>query len=101
MYMAFKTRPSPRSKIGINAGGAHFLQLYRKNKYGDSYTLEPRYSEGPRDWQKYVPYNEVSLYRGSLIFIYFPSKCWGKQNRSLYPGLRYIEVLQISRFHCI
>ena len=27
--------------------------------------------------------------------------CGGKQNRSLYPGLRYIGVLQLSRFHCI
>ena len=24
----------------------------------------------------------------------------GKENRSLYPGLRYIEVLYIMRFHC-
>ena len=24
----------------------------------------------------------------------------GKENRSLYPGLRYIEVLYIRRFHC-
>ena len=31
----FETRPSPLSKIGENAFGAHFLQLYRKNEYGD------------------------------------------------------------------
>ena len=31
----FETRPSPLSKIGENAFGTHFLQLYRKNEYGD------------------------------------------------------------------
>ena len=31
----FETRPSPLSKIGENAFGAHFLQLYRKNDYRD------------------------------------------------------------------
>ena len=31
----FETRPIPLSKIGENAFGAHFLQLYRKNEYGD------------------------------------------------------------------
>ena len=29
----------------------------------------PRYNEGPRDWQKFVRYNEVSLYRGSSCYI--------------------------------
>ena len=28
-------RPNPLSKIGGNAFGAHFLQLYRKNEYSD------------------------------------------------------------------
>ena len=31
----FETRPSPLSKIGENAFGAHSLQNYRKNEYGD------------------------------------------------------------------
>ena len=31
----FETRPSPLSKLGENAFGAHFLQLYLKNEYGD------------------------------------------------------------------
>ena len=35
----FETRPSPLSKIGENALGAHFLQLYRKNEYGDPHFL--------------------------------------------------------------
>ena len=34
-YMPFETHPSLLSKIGENAFGAHFLQLYRKNEYGD------------------------------------------------------------------
>ena len=35
----FETRPSPLSKIGENAFGAHFLQLYPQNEYGDPYFL--------------------------------------------------------------
>ena len=35
----FETRPSPLSKIGESAFGAHFLQLYRKNEYGDPHFL--------------------------------------------------------------
>ena len=35
----FETRSGPLSKIGENAFGAHFLQLYCKNKYGDPHFL--------------------------------------------------------------
>ena len=35
----FEARPSPLSKIKENAFGAHFLQLYRKNEYGDPHFL--------------------------------------------------------------
>ena len=35
----FETRPSPLWKIKENAFGAHFLQLYRKNEYGDPHFL--------------------------------------------------------------
>ena len=35
----FETRPSPLSKLRENAFGAHFLQLYRKNEYGDPHFL--------------------------------------------------------------
>ena len=35
----FETRPSPLSKIGENAFGAHFLQLYRKNEHRDPHFL--------------------------------------------------------------
>ena len=36
LYVPFcRTRPSPLLKIGGNAFGAHFLQLFRKRRYGD------------------------------------------------------------------
>ena len=35
----FETCSGPLSKIGENAFGAHFLQLYRKNEYGDPHFL--------------------------------------------------------------
>ena len=35
----FETRSSPLSKIKQNAFGAHFLQLCRKNGYGDPHFL--------------------------------------------------------------
>ena len=31
----FEPRPSPLPQIEENAFGAHFLQLYRENEYGD------------------------------------------------------------------
>ena len=51
----FETRPSPLSKIGENAFGAHFLQLYRKNEYGDPHYLFHDFNKGsalPFDGQK-------------------------------------------------
>ena len=54
----FETRPSPLSKIGENAFGAHFLQLYRKNEYGDPHFLFHEFSEdsasfrGEKNWHK-------------------------------------------------
>ena len=52
-------------------------------------TVESRYNEVPIDWQHLFAitkfrYVEVLFH----IFYYF----WGKENRSLYRGLRYIEV---------
>ena len=52
---------------------------------------QPRYNEVPRDWQNPFAitrfrYIEVLFH----IFYYF----WDKENRSLYRGLRYIEVPQ-------
>ena len=37
--LSIDTRPSHLSKIGENAFGAHFLQPYRKNEYGDPHFL--------------------------------------------------------------
>ena len=54
--------------------------------------VEPRYNEGSSDWQnlfaiKRFRYMEI-LFR--MFYCY-----WGKENRSLYRGLRYIEVRYI------
>ena len=38
----FETCPSPLSKIGENVFGAHFLQLYCKNEYGDPHLEKKR-----------------------------------------------------------
>ena len=50
-------------------------------------TVEPRFNEGPRDWQNMFAitrfrYIDVLFY----IFFYY----WGKENLSLYQGLRYV-----------
>ena len=55
--------------------------------------MEPRYNQGPRDWQNLfaIPrfrYIEVIFH----IFYFY----WGKENRSLYRGLRDIEVRYIK-----
>ena len=39
---------------------------------------------------KFVRYNEVSLYRGSFFYIFY--YCWGRENCSLYRGLCYIQI---------
>ena len=54
---------------------------------GRTTIVEPRFNEGPRDWQS-VLYTEVLFH----IFHYY----LGKENRSLYRGLRYIEVRYIE-----
>ena len=56
-------------------------------------TVEPRCNEVPRDWQNVFAitrfrYIEVLFH----IFYYY----WGKENRSLYRGLRYIEVRYVE-----
>ena len=59
--------------------------------------VEPQYNEGPTDGQNLFAitrfrYIEVDFH----IFYYYR----GKENRSLYRGLLYIEVRYIMRFHC-
>ena len=56
-------------------------------------TVEPRYNEVPRDCKNVFAitrfrYIEVLFH----IFYYY----WGQENRSLYRGLRYIEVRYIE-----
>ena len=87
----FKTPPSPRSKIGVNAGGhvAHFLQLYRKNKYGDFHTVEPRYSKGQETGKNLFP---ITRFRYIEVLFHVFHYCWGKQNRSLYRSSSDVEV---------
>ena len=53
-YMSFETRPSPLSKIEENAFGAHFLQFYCKNEYGDPHFLFHDFNKDSASfrWQK-------------------------------------------------
>ena len=53
-YILFETRPSPLSKTGENAFGAHFLQLYRKNKYGNPHFLSHDFNKDSASfrWEK-------------------------------------------------
>ena len=50
---------------------------------------QPRYNEVPRDWQ-----NAFAITRFRYIDVLFHIfYCfWDKENRSLFQGLRYIEV---------
>ena len=52
-------------------------------------TVEPRYNEGPRGWK-----NLFSITR--FLYIEVIYYYWGKENRPLYRGLRYIEVRYIK-----
>ena len=54
-----------------------------------SNTVEPRYNEGPKDWQNVFVIMRFRCIDGLFrIFYYY----WGQENRSLNRGLRYIEV---------
>ena len=56
--------------------------------------IEPRNNEGPRDWQ-----DLFAATRFRYIEVLFHIFCYycGKENCSLYPGLRHIEV-QVPTF---
>ena len=56
-------------------------------------TVEPRFNELPRDWQ-----NVFTITRFGYIKVLFHIFChdWGKENRSFFRGLRYIEVCYIE-----
>ena len=55
--------------------------------------MEPRYNEGPTDWQNVFAMNESSFYQGYFPYIYY---YWGEEYRSLYRGLRYMETRYIK-----
>ena len=52
-------------------------------------TVEPPYNEGPRDWQNAFP---LGKFRYIEVLFHIFHHYWGKENRTLYPGRRYIEV---------
>ena len=54
-------------------------------------TVEPRYNEGSWDWQ-----NMFAITRFRYIEFLFHTFTVHKENRSLYQGLRYIEVRYIE-----
>ena len=70
---------------GLHSGeGLPPPPLFEKNKIKLS-TVEPRYNEGPRDWQNmFIIARFVNLYRASfsycLIFYYY----WSKKKNSLF-----------------
>ena len=49
--MPFWTRSGPLSVIGENAFGAQFLQLCRKNEYGDPHFLFHDFNESSSSFQ--------------------------------------------------
>ena len=52
------------------------------------------YTERPRDWQNLFAVTRFRYIEVLIdIFYYY----WGKENRSLYRGLRYIEVRRLYR----
>ena len=56
-------------------------------------TVEPRFNEVPRDWQNVFTITRFS-YIKVLFHIFY--HYWGKENRSFFRGLRYIEVCYIE-----
>ena len=55
--------------------------------------MEPRYNKGPREWQNLFA---ISRFRFIKVLFHAFYYCWGKENRSFYEGLRYIEVRYIE-----
>ena len=58
--------------------------------------MKPRYNEGPRGLAKCVCSTEVLLYPSSVFFFITFYYYYGKENRSSYRGLHYIEALYIE-----
>ena len=55
--------------------------------------MEPRYNEGPRDWQILFA---ITRFRYIEVLFHICDYYWGKENRSLYRGVRYITVRYIE-----
>ena len=51
--------------------------------------VEPRYDRGPRDGQNLFAITRFRYMEVDFHVFYYS---WGKENRSLYRGLRYTEV---------
>ena len=51
--------------------------------------MEPRFNEVPRDWQKMFA---ITRFRCIEVLFHIFYYYWGKENRSLYRGLCYIDV---------
>ena len=69
----------------------NIFDICPKSVFAKSITVERQYNEvHAKGLSKFARYNEVSLYRIEVLFYIF-YYYWGKQNRSLYRGLRYIE----------
>ena len=53
------------------------------------YTVEPRFNEVPRDWGNWFV---ISRIRYIEVLFHTLHYYWAEKYRSLYRGLRYIEV---------
>ena len=55
--------------------------------------MEPQFNEGPRGWQDLFA---ITRFRYIEILSHIFYRYWGQENRSLYHGLRCIEVRYIE-----
>ena len=62
-----------------------FLEFFNHGRI----EAEPRYNEGPRDWQNLFA---ITRFRYNKVLSDIPYYYWGKANRSLYRRLRHIKV---------
>ena len=59
------------------------------------YTVQPRYNEGPRDWQNVFP---ITRFRYIEVLFHTFYYCWS--NSFVLPRISLCERFVISRFHC-
>ena len=62
-----------------------FLEFFNHGRI----EAEPRYNEGPRDWQNLFA---ITRFRYNKVLSDISYYYWGKANRSLYRRLRHIKV---------